>query len=159
MPPVFVTILECTLQKLVAINAIEKPFVGPDLFSKLRVKFSNATKKVILAKYYNHSSSLLIFYFIRSAIYYYFHLQLLYFFNSFRKIIFPHLMATYFSALLYFFNSFRQSIFRHLMATYFSALLSFIQLLPPIYLPPFNGYVFFRFTFYSITYANLSSAI
>ena len=46
VPAEFVTILDITLQKLVAQNLLQKDFTGQTLFSKLRVKFSNASKKV-----------------------------------------------------------------------------------------------------------------
>ena len=46
VPTVFVTILENTLQKLVDFNLLEKDMTGPELFNKIRIKFSNASKKV-----------------------------------------------------------------------------------------------------------------
>lgn len=45
VPNAFVTILDIILQKLVACNLLEKKFTGPNLFSKLRVKFANASKR------------------------------------------------------------------------------------------------------------------
>ena len=47
VPTAFVQILEITLQKLVAANLIDKQLSGPSFFCKMRVKFSNATKKVL----------------------------------------------------------------------------------------------------------------
>ena len=48
VPADFITILEITLQKLVSLNLLDKKFTGSDFLSKMRVKFSNASKKVYL---------------------------------------------------------------------------------------------------------------
>ena len=40
------TLLDITLQKLTAANLLDKEFSGAEVFNKLRVKFSNASKKV-----------------------------------------------------------------------------------------------------------------
>ena len=48
VPKAFVAILEIILQKLVGLNLLPKQYSGPEIFNKIRVKFSNATKKVIL---------------------------------------------------------------------------------------------------------------
>ena len=47
VPPVFVSLLESTLQKLADLDMVDKEFVGTKLFIKMRVKFSNESKKVI----------------------------------------------------------------------------------------------------------------
>lgn len=49
VPQVFVTILENILQKLANWKLIDPDLVGPALFVKIRVKFSNSTKKVKLS--------------------------------------------------------------------------------------------------------------
>lgn len=46
VPNALVTILENILQKLVEWNLLDKEFTGPDLYNKMRVKFSNASKKI-----------------------------------------------------------------------------------------------------------------
>ena len=46
VPQEFVNILEKTLLKLVSLNLLGKEFIAPDFLTKMRVKFSNASKKV-----------------------------------------------------------------------------------------------------------------
>ena len=46
VPLCIVSLLEITLQKLVGMNLLDKKLTGNNLFSKIRVKFSNATSKV-----------------------------------------------------------------------------------------------------------------
>lgn len=44
VPKALVTMLDILLQKLVAMNILSKNLTGPELFNKMRVKFSNETK-------------------------------------------------------------------------------------------------------------------
>lgn len=46
VPKAFVSLLEITLQKLVGMNLLQKEFSGVAVFNKIRVKFSNCSKKV-----------------------------------------------------------------------------------------------------------------
>ena len=46
VPKSLVTMLDIMLQKLVAMNLLNKNLIGAPLFNKMRVKFSNATKNI-----------------------------------------------------------------------------------------------------------------
>ena len=52
VPQVLVSLLETTIQKLIGLNLLGVNMSVPDIFAKMRVKFSNASKKVIF--FINH---------------------------------------------------------------------------------------------------------
>ena len=48
VPPCFVNLVYVTLYKLVGVQLIPKDLVTPEFFTKIRVRFQNSSKKVVI---------------------------------------------------------------------------------------------------------------